>query len=114
MADRWHSGGSSGLTPTLGRLRVALPVMHILLIIVAVLAGIVGGLTLSNATAGVGVICGGCLAAILARIAQSAVQHEKLQALLKEQAAAAQLKPGGYQGEFGPGAAGLDMNKTIR
>lgn len=58
--------------------------MSVVLIIIAVLAGIAGGLSLSNATQGVGLICGGCLAAILARIWQAAAHHEAAQAALKE------------------------------
>lgn len=52
------------------------------LVIIAVLAGIVGGLSLSNATSGVGIICGGCLFAIFARIMQASEQHAEVALLL--------------------------------
>jgi len=52
--------------------------MSILLIIVALLGGFVGAFCLTQATMGVGIICGGCLLAILARIAQACDQHQEL------------------------------------
>ena len=45
-----------------------------LLIVLAVLAGVAGLASLSQATTGVGVICGGCLLAIFGRIAQATQQ----------------------------------------
>ena len=49
--------------------------MSILLIVFALLAGVAGGCYLNQATLGVGLIGGGCLLAILARIAQAHNQH---------------------------------------
>ena len=55
-----------------------------LLIVLAVLAGVAGLASLSQATTGVGVICGGCLLAIFGRIAQATQQHKELKALLEK------------------------------
>ena len=52
--------------------------MSILLIVLALLGGIVGGLYLTQITVGVGLIGGACLLAILARIAQARNQHLEL------------------------------------
>jgi hypothetical protein len=49
--------------------------MAVLLRILAVLAGLVGLGSLSNATMGVGIICFGCLLGILARMAQAEEHH---------------------------------------
>lgn len=49
--------------------------MHVVLVIVAVLVGLLGAGSLSPATMGVGIVCGGCLLAILARIAQASAHH---------------------------------------
>lgn len=49
--------------------------MTIVLVVVALLAGVIGVLSLSEATMGVGIICFGCLIGIVARIAQASVQH---------------------------------------
>jgi hypothetical protein len=40
---------------------------------------------------GVGLICGGCLLAVLARIAQARAQHRELQEVLKKAGAATGL-----------------------
>lgn len=48
------------------------------LIALAVLDAVVGTFLLTQATAGVGIICLGCLIAIMARIAQAAAQHKQL------------------------------------
>ena len=52
--------------------------MENLLIVLAVLAGIIGGLLLSQATTGVGIIGGACLLGILARIVQAERQHRQV------------------------------------
>ncbi len=52
--------------------------MTILLVIIALLVAFVGALFLTEATMGVGIICGACFLAILARITQASSQHEKL------------------------------------
>lgn len=49
-----------------------------ILVLLSMLAGGGGLLLLSQATLGVGIICGGCLLAILARMAQAAHQHREL------------------------------------
>lgn len=59
--------------------------MVYVMVILAILAGIGGGLSLSNATMGVGIICGGCLLAILGRIFQADRHHENVRALLEWQ-----------------------------
>jgi hypothetical protein len=61
------------------------------LIILAVLAALVGLVSLSQATLGVGLICGGCLLGVLARIAQAQAQHRELQEVLKRAGAATGL-----------------------
>lgn len=48
------------------------------LIVLALLGGIIGFMSLSQATTGVGIIALASLVAILARIAQSAEQHKEL------------------------------------
>lgn len=57
------------------------------LILLALFGGLVGFLSLSDATTGVGIVCLSCLAAILARIVQAADQHKELTALLQRQRA---------------------------
>ncbi len=52
--------------------------MSVFLVIAALLGGFVGIFCLTQATMGVGFICGGCLLAILARIAQAYEQHQEL------------------------------------
>ncbi len=52
--------------------------MVILLVVVAIVVGVIGGLMLTQATLGVGIICAGCLIGILARIAQASGQHEEV------------------------------------
>lgn len=47
----------------------------VLLLVLALLAAGIGLLSLSQATAGVGMLAGACLLAICARIAQAARQH---------------------------------------
>lgn len=59
--------------------------MMTLLVVLAVLSGLLGGLSLSEATSGVGLIAGGTLCAILARIVQSAEQHQELKKILTPQ-----------------------------
>jgi hypothetical protein len=49
-----------------------------LLIILAVLAGLIGFAGLTTATMGVGLIAGGCLMAILARLAQAEMHHQAI------------------------------------
>lgn len=48
------------------------------LVILAVLGGLVGLASLSQATFGVGLICGSCLLAVVARIAQAAKEHRDI------------------------------------
>ena len=48
------------------------------LVILAVLAAVLGTFTLSQATLGVGIIGLGCLAGILARVAQAEAHHSEL------------------------------------
>jgi hypothetical protein len=52
--------------------------MFIALIILALLACGVGVVELSQVTTGVGIICGACLLAILARIAQASAHADQL------------------------------------
>ena len=56
----------------------------VVLIILAVLVALVGLVSLSQATLGVGLICGGCLLGVLARIAQAQAQHRDVQEVLKK------------------------------
>ena len=56
----------------------------VLLIVVAIVAGLLGLAQLSNATMGVGLICAGCLVAVLARIAQARYQHLQLLHVLQK------------------------------
>jgi len=60
------------------------PIGSIVLVILAILAGLYGLASLSQATLGVGIICGGCLLAIFARIAQAAQQHKALKQAVAE------------------------------
>ena len=55
----------------------------IIFVILAVLAVVGGALSLSNATAGVGIIAIGCFLAICARIAQAGQQHAALLAAVR-------------------------------
>ena len=57
--------------------------MSAIMIVVSLICAGLGALMLSNATMGVGVICAGCLAAILARIAQAESHFRKTQAKSK-------------------------------
>ena len=52
------------------------------LVVLALLAGIVGFMFLSQATTGVGIIALACLVAILARVVQAAEQHKELLAMV--------------------------------
>lgn len=52
--------------------------MIIFLIVLGLLAVVVGSNMLTQATLGVGVICGACFLLILARIAQAHEQHKDL------------------------------------
>lgn len=58
--------------------------MDTALVILALLAAVVGGLTMSQVSAGVGVLAGACLLAILARMAQASRQHRELVSLLRQ------------------------------
>lgn len=58
-------------------------ILDIILIIVALAAGAWGFLNLTQATNGVGWIGLGCLAAILARLAQAGVYHKELMDTLR-------------------------------
>jgi len=58
--------------------------MVVVLILIALGAGGIGALLLSQATMGVGLICGGCLAAVLARVWQAAAHQDELRELLKK------------------------------
>lgn len=51
--------------------------LTVLLVVVAVIAGLIGLLFSSEATAGVAIISFACLLAIFARISQAAAQHQK-------------------------------------
>jgi predicted branched-subunit amino acid permease len=51
--------------------------MITLLVIVAILAAIIGALSLSQATSGVGIICIACFLGILARLAQASEHNAK-------------------------------------
>ena len=57
--------------------------MSIILGIVALLASVVGLLNLTQATTGVGFICGACLLAIFARMAQASDHHLEICRRLK-------------------------------
>lgn len=79
--------------------------MTVVLILLALAVGGVGFATLSPATSGVGWICGGCMLAIFARIAQAwgqSAELEVMNAYLKAINARAEKKPGAYAGEFAP------------
>jgi len=52
--------------------------MTTLLVVLAVAAAALGGLMLSEATTGVGVVAGACLLAIFARMAQARADHASL------------------------------------
>jgi membrane protein implicated in regulation of membrane protease activity len=49
------------------------------LIVAALIAGLLGILQLTQATAGVGFLAGACLLAILARIAQAHIHHQAVE-----------------------------------
>ncbi len=51
-----------------------------LLLVVAFLGAFFGVASLSNATMGVGILCGCCLLVMVARINQAAVHHRELMA----------------------------------
>jgi hypothetical protein len=57
--------------------------MDAVLVAAAVLVGVVGLLLMSNATAGVGVICFACLLAVFARMTQAHRQHADLMTALR-------------------------------
>jgi hypothetical protein len=52
--------------------------MSVVLVVVSVIAALIGVVSLSNATMGVGFVAGACLLAILARIAQAGEHHREL------------------------------------
>ncbi len=52
--------------------------------IFALLLAIAGALTLSEATTGVGLLCGACLLGILARLAQASTHHRQLLRALEQ------------------------------
>ena len=52
--------------------------MSVLLRIVALVVGFVGLANLTEATKGVGIICGACLLAIFARMAQASEHHDEI------------------------------------
>jgi hypothetical protein len=54
----------------------------VLLIILALVVGFFGAMSLTQATLGVGIICSACLIGILGRIAQAYEQHRELRKLL--------------------------------
>lgn len=54
---------------------VGVPTSTTVLLILAILLGLFGVLTLSEATRGVGMICFGCLLAVWGRIFQAAAHH---------------------------------------
>lgn len=58
--------------------------MTALLIVLGLLAAALGGLLLSEATMGVGIIGLACFLGILGRIAQASAQHAETMRLLKE------------------------------
>lgn len=58
--------------------------MSIVLVVVALLAGVIGLLFMSQATTGVGLICFACLLAILARMAQAHEHHKTAARILRE------------------------------
>jgi hypothetical protein len=64
-------------------LRESVQAMTVLMVVLALLAGLGGFTSLSQATMGVGIICIGCLLAILGRIAQAAEQHRDIKTLLE-------------------------------
>jgi hypothetical protein len=57
--------------------------VDMLLVIGALIAAAMGGLSLSNATEGVGFLAGACLLAIFARMAQSSRQHRDIMRTLR-------------------------------
>lgn len=56
----------------------------VVLIVLSVLAGLVGLAYMTQATTGVGIICGACLLAIFARIAQASDHHRELKQLIQK------------------------------
>jgi hypothetical protein len=52
--------------------------MDIFLVVVSIIVGVFGFFSLSQATMGIGIICGACLLGILARIAQASKHQEEL------------------------------------
>lgn len=56
-------------------LAVGVPTSTTVLLILAIIAGVIGVLMLSEATSGVGLVCLGCLLAVLGRILQASEHH---------------------------------------
>lgn len=57
--------------------------MDILLVVVALIGAALGGLSLSQATMGVGFLAGACLLAILARMVQASHHHSRAMQVLE-------------------------------
>lgn len=57
--------------------------LAVILVIVACISGLIGFLALSQATTGVGLLAGACLAAILARMAQASHHQGQLTRLMR-------------------------------
>ncbi len=58
--------------------------MAVLLVLLAILIALVAGLSLSQATLGVGLMALACLFAIFARLVQAAAQHAELKRLIDQ------------------------------
>ena len=56
--------------------------MGLILVLLSLLATIIGFLTLTQATMGVGILAVACILAIFARIAQADAQHKELKKML--------------------------------
>ena len=61
--------------------------MTVLLVVVSLLGAFLGLVFLSQVTSGVGLICGACLLAILARVNQAADHHAQLMKALQDESA---------------------------
>jgi hypothetical protein len=73
--------------------REGVAAVDILLVILAMIAAVVGGLTMSQVTAGVGIIAGACLLAILARMVQAHHHHSAILAALRTPPPRAETSP---------------------
>ena len=67
--------------------------MTVLLVILALAIGVYGGMSLTQATLGVGIISWACLLGILGRLAQAHDQHRELKRILQARPPVVEAKP---------------------